>query len=63
MTGVYMNEILHAVETHALSRFSSTYRLSFSPDSSDPPRRHTLEVKLVEKGRGTVSDGRRTVAY
>ena len=63
MTASQVNDILDAVKAHALSRFTSTYRVWFEPPPSVSPRKHRLEVKLVEKSRGSVTDGKKSATY
>jgi hypothetical protein len=48
MTGGQVNDILETVKRHALSRFTSTYTVWFVPSLSASPRKHKLEVRLVE---------------
>jgi len=63
MTGGQVNDILDAVKTHALARFTSSYTVWFAPSPSASPRKHKLEVKLAPKSSGKVIDGKRSATY
>ena len=63
MTATQVNNILDSIKAHALARFTSTYRVWFEPPSSASPRKRKLEVKLVEKSRGNMTDGRKNATY
>lgn len=63
MTGAETDGILERVKRHALARFSSTYTVGFVPPPSDSPREHKLQVKLVPKTSGKVTEGERTATY
>jgi hypothetical protein len=63
MTGGETDDILERVKKHALAHFSSNYTVGFVPSPSGSPREHKLEVKLVPKSSGKITEGQRSATY
>ena len=63
MTGGETLRVLERVKRHSLARFSSNYVVGFVPSPSSTPHEHNLEVKLVQKSRGKLTEGKRIATY